>query len=57
MTELLAAEDVLDRSYDPYSFIRNAYLQRREYQVKDGIVPDEEPEIFEDEPPPAIPAK
>jgi phospholipid-binding lipoprotein MlaA len=48
--ELLATEDVLDRSYDPYSFIRNAYLQRREYLVKDGNVPEEELEIFEDEP-------
>ncbi len=47
--ELLATEDVLARSYDPYSFIRNAYLQRREYLVKDGNVPDEEFEIFEEE--------
>lgn len=49
---LLATDDVLNRSYDPYSFIRNAYLQRREYQVKDGDVPAEEFEIFEDEPAP-----
>jgi phospholipid-binding lipoprotein MlaA len=48
--ELLATEDVLDRSYDPYAFIRNAFLQRREYLVKDGNVPAEELEIFEDEP-------
>jgi phospholipid-binding lipoprotein MlaA len=48
--ELLATEDVLERSYDPYAFIRNAYLQRRQYLVKDGTVPDEELEIFEDEP-------
>jgi phospholipid-binding lipoprotein MlaA len=34
--ELLATDDVLSRAYDPYVFIRNAYLQRREYQVKDG---------------------
>ncbi len=47
--ELLATEDVLARSYDPYSFIRNAYLQRREYLVKDGNVPDEEFEVFEEE--------
>lgn len=51
--ELLATEDVLQRSYDPYAFMRNAYLQRREYQVKDGNVPEEEMEIFEDEPAPA----
>jgi phospholipid-binding lipoprotein MlaA len=56
--ELLATEDVLARSYDPYSFIRNAYLQRREYLVKDGNVPDEEFEVFEEEmePEPAAPA-
>ena len=47
--ELLATDDTLGRSYDPYAFIRNAYLQRRTYQVQDGEVPDEEVEIFEDE--------
>lgn len=48
--ELLATEDVLDRSYDPYAFMRNAYLQRREYLVNDGAVPEEELELFEEEP-------
>jgi phospholipid-binding lipoprotein MlaA len=47
--ELLATDDVLQRAYDPYAFMRNAYLQRREYQVKDGKVPADEVEIFEDE--------
>jgi phospholipid-binding lipoprotein MlaA len=50
--ELLATESVLDNANDPYAFVRNAYLQRREYLVKDGAVPDEELEIFEDEPAP-----
>jgi phospholipid-binding lipoprotein MlaA len=50
---LLATDDVLKRTYDPYVFIRNAYLQRREYQVSDGAVKDEEVEIIEDEPAPA----
>jgi phospholipid-binding lipoprotein MlaA len=54
--ELLTTDDVLNRSFDRYAFIRNAYLQRRHYQVKDGRVPDEEVEIFEDEPTPAAPA-
>jgi phospholipid-binding lipoprotein MlaA len=53
--ELLSTSDVLARSYDPYAFIRNAYLQRRTYQVKDGQVPDDEVEIFEDEPAAAAP--
>jgi phospholipid-binding lipoprotein MlaA len=48
--ELLATENVLGQANDPYAFMRNAYLQRREYLVKDGVVPDEEFEIFEDEP-------
>ena len=46
---LLPTDDVVRRSFDPYVFVRNAYLKRREYQVKDGKVPDEEMEIFEDE--------
>jgi phospholipid-binding lipoprotein MlaA len=52
---LLATGDVLKRTYDPYVFIRNAYLQRREYQVSDGAAKDDAVEIFEDDPPP--PAK
>ena len=36
-----------------YAFIRNVWLQRREYQVRDGNV--DEP-AFEDEPPAAQPA-
>ncbi|MEO8315694.1 MAG: VacJ family lipoprotein [Pseudomonadota bacterium] len=48
--ELLIADNVLEDSFDPYAFIRNAYLQRREYLVKDGSVPEEELELFEDEP-------
>ena len=36
---LLDAEDLI--SGDPYTFIRNAYLQRREYLVKDGVVEDD----------------
>jgi phospholipid-binding lipoprotein MlaA len=46
--ELLSTDDVLARAFDPYVFVRNAYLQRREFQVKDGR-PSEEVEIFEDE--------
>lgn len=47
---LLGADEVLNRTYDPYVFVRNAYFQRREYQVSDGAVKQEEFEIFEDEP-------
>jgi phospholipid-binding lipoprotein MlaA len=48
--ELLATDDVLARAYDPYVFMRNAYLQRREYQVKDGSPSADDVEIpIEDE--------
>jgi phospholipid-binding lipoprotein MlaA len=40
---LLDADAVLNSAFDPYAFVRNAYLQRREYLVRDGNVPDEEP--------------
>jgi len=34
-------------AFDPYGFVRSAYLQHREYEVRDGDVPetpvDEEP--------------
>lgn len=48
---LLDADSVLERTGDPYAFIRSAYLQRREYQVKDGNVPsaDLEEEILEED--------
>ncbi len=44
---LLQADAVLRRSFDPYGFLRNAYLQRRQFQVYDGN-PPEDP--VEDEP-------
>lgn len=48
---LLDADAVLDRAGDPYTFVRSAYLQRREYQVRDGDVPveDFEAEMLEPE--------
>ena len=33
---LLSVDDSLNQAYDRYAFLRNAYLQRREYQVTDG---------------------
>jgi phospholipid-binding lipoprotein MlaA len=50
---LLSVNNTLNKTFDPYTFTRNAYLQRREYQVKDGSAPAEEVEIFEDEAEPA----
>jgi phospholipid-binding lipoprotein MlaA len=40
---LLGGESLLDQTFDRYSFIRNAYLERRNYLVKDGNVPEAEP--------------
>lgn len=55
---LLPLDEMLERTYDPYGFIREAYSQRRLFQVYDGDVPEEllpkdeeEFEDYEDEPP------
>jgi phospholipid-binding lipoprotein MlaA len=39
---LLPLDATLKNVYDPYSFIRDAYLQRRAYLVSDGKVSDEQ---------------
>lgn len=48
--ELLPFDPSFDAAYDRYAFIRDAWLQRREFQVKDGDVPDGEitPEELEE---------
>jgi len=38
---LLSLDDQLNQSFDRYAFVRNAWLQRREYKVQDGNVEDE----------------
>jgi phospholipid-binding lipoprotein MlaA len=45
---LLPLDDTLAETYDPYAFIRDAYLQRRQYLVYDGEPPEEPLEEFED---------
>lgn len=51
---LLPLDATLARTYDPYGFIRDAYSQRRLFQVYDGNVPEEllpqDEQEFEDEP-------
>jgi len=37
---LLPQDKVLDEAYDPYTLLKNAYLQRRQYQVTDGKISD-----------------
>jgi len=54
-TELLDTDHILDSAYDPYAFVRNAWLSRREYLIHDGNVaaePEESPpELPPDAPP------
>jgi phospholipid-binding lipoprotein MlaA len=36
---LLGLQDDIDAAYDPYAFVRDAYLQRREFLIYDGEPP------------------
>jgi len=59
---LLEADSVLERTGDSYAFVRSAYLQRREFQVRDGDVPAETfeedfDEVSSDEPQSASPTQ
>jgi phospholipid-binding lipoprotein MlaA len=38
---LLPLDETLQRAYDPYAFVRDAYLERRAYLVSDGQIKDE----------------
>jgi len=42
---LLDTDKVVAETFDAYAFVRNAWLQRREYLVRDGDVPAEEFEL------------
>ena len=62
-TELLDAKDLVDdASLDPYAFARDAYIQRRDSLIADGVIKDKstsdgfEP-ADEDKPMPSQPAK
>ena len=44
---LLDLDAQIDKSYDRYAFVRNAWLQRREFQVTDGNVDDASLELEE----------
>jgi phospholipid-binding lipoprotein MlaA len=42
---LLYTDPLVDSAFDPYAFVRNAWLQRREYKVRDGhVAPEEMPD-------------
>lgn len=40
-SELLSLDETLQRTYDPYAFTRDAWVQRREFQIYDGNPPPE----------------
>ena len=46
---LMQVDRVVQRSGDPYTFVRNSYLRRRHYQTMDGNVAPEEVELEADE--------
>ncbi len=45
---LLETDQTLQNTFDKYAFIRNAYLQRRQYQVTDGAAAPIDDEPLED---------
>jgi len=57
---LLSLDPTLEHVFDPYAFVRDAYLQRRAYLVSDGkVTPDDQPLVDPDAdtpPPPTKPA-
>jgi phospholipid-binding lipoprotein MlaA len=61
-TQLLDQDPILDRTYDPYAFLRSAYLQRRDYLIHDGVsspadeFPDADMTGVEPPAPPSAPA-
>jgi phospholipid-binding lipoprotein MlaA len=40
-SRLLYLDNTVQNAYDPYAFIRNAYLQHRDFKVSGGQTPDE----------------
>lgn len=46
--QLLDLESFIKDVYDPYTFIRDAYLQRRKYLIYDGHPPVEYPSYFDE---------
>ena len=62
-SRVLDADRVLDSAYDPYAFLRNAYLQNRAFKVRGGSSKseaDEEQKMLEEsgiEPTPQQPQK
>jgi phospholipid-binding lipoprotein MlaA len=55
-SQLLDTDKILDSTYDPYAFLRSAYLQRRDYLIHGDENPEEMfPDADTDSPPPPSP--
>jgi phospholipid-binding lipoprotein MlaA len=55
---LLDLDEEVRNAFDPYIFVRDAYLQNRAYRIADGMLMPREPDEFEDygdEADPAVP--
>jgi phospholipid-binding lipoprotein MlaA len=48
---LLQADDTIDNAYDPYTFMRDAYIQNRRYKIYDGDPPSSGSDYDYDLPP------
>jgi phospholipid-binding lipoprotein MlaA len=48
-SELLSLDPTLQSTFDPYAFMRDAFIQQREYVIFDGNPPPEELETFEED--------
>ena len=44
---LLPQDAILEEAYDPYTLLKNAYLQRRQFQVSDGQQSDKDRQLQE----------
>jgi phospholipid-binding lipoprotein MlaA len=51
--QLLDTDHVVDSVFDPYAFVRNAWLQRRDFLIRDGEVSGAEQDLLEEPPPDA----
>ena len=49
---LLPLDATIEQAYDPYAFVRNAFLARREYLIWDGNPPERpiDEELLEEDP-------
>ncbi len=51
--DLLSYDETLKTVYDPYVFVRDAYLKHRAYAIADGKIVDDDPLVDPDAPDPA----